>query len=285
MKKIKPYQMKKSTIFLLLLLGFTISANAQFFKKLGNKVEKAAEKAVERKAEQKTTKETNKAFDSTFNKKRKKNKSLSGMPSFSDSEPAANYTFNYRADMEIKTGGETMKMSYFLSESGNYLSSMLDDKRMKDKSLMVMDFEREAMFTFMENDGEKIRMAMSLATASAYDQASNESNTKVTATGKSKKILNYNCQEYKMTGDDMYGTMWITKDVNARFPKNFYGMKQDKRNKNNTQAWMKDMNGWLMEMEMTDTSERKPQTMIMTCVFFGESNLSIDTKGYETLKF
>lgn len=277
--------MKKSTIFLLLLLGFTISANAQFFKKLGNKVEKAAEKAVERKAEQKTTKETNKAFDSTFNKKRKKNKSLSGMPSFSDSEPAANYTFNYRADMEIKTGGETMKMSYFLSESGNYLSSMIDDKRMKDKSLMVMDFEREAMFTFMENDGEKIRMAMSLATASAYDQASNESNTKVTATGKSKKILNYNCQEYKMTGDDMYGTMWITKDVNARFPKNFYGMKQDKRNKNNTQAWMKDMNGWLMEMEMTDTSERKPQTMIMTCVFFGESNLSIDTKGYETLKF
>lgn len=277
--------MKKSTIFLLLLLGFTISANAQFFKKLGNKVEKAAEKAVERKAEQKTTKETNKAFDSTFNKKRKKNKSLSGMPSFSDSEPAANYTFNYRADMEIKTGGETMKMSYFLSESGNYLSSMLDDKRMKDKSLMVMDFEREAMFTFMENDGQKIRMAMSLATASAYDQASNESNTKVTATGKSKKILNYNCQEYKMTGDDMYGTMWITKDVNARFPKNFYGMKQDKRNKNNTQAWMKDMNGWLMEMEMTDTSERKPQTMIMTCVFLGESNLSIDTKGYETLKF
>jgi hypothetical protein len=277
--------MKKSTIFLLLLLGFTISANAQFFKKLGNKVEKAAEKAVERKAEQKTTKETNKAFDSTFNKKRKKNKSLSGMPSFSDSEPAANYTFNYRADMEIKTGGETMKMSYFLSESGNYLSSMIDDKRMKDKSLMVMDFEREAMFTFMENDGQKIRMAMSLATASAYEQASNESNTKVTATGKSKKILNYNCQEYKMTGDDMYGTMWITKDVNARFPKNFYGMKQDKRNKNNTQAWMKDMNGWLMEMEMTDTSERKPQTMIMTCVFFGESNLSIDTKGYETLKF
>ena len=277
--------MKKSTIFLLLLLGFTISANAQFFKKLGNKVEKAAEQAVERKAEQKTTKETNKAFDSTFNKKRKKNKSLSGMPSFSDAEPAANYTFNYRADMEIKTGGETMKMSYFLSESGNYLSSMINDKRMKDKSLMVMDFEREAMFTFMENDGQKIRMAMSLATASAYEQASNESNTKVTATGKSKKILNYNCQEYKMTGDDMYGTMWITKDVNARFPKNFYGMKQDKRNKNNTQAWMKDMNGWLMEMEMTDTSERKPQTMIMTCVFLGESNLSIDTKGYETLKF
>jgi hypothetical protein len=277
--------MKKSTIFLLLLLGFTISANAQFFKKLGNKVEKAAEKAVERKVEQKTTKETNKAFDSTFNKKRKKNKSLSGMPSFSDAEPATNYTFNYRADMEIKTGGETMKMSYFLSESGNYLSSMIDDKRMKDKSLMVMDFEREAMFTFMENDGQKIRMAMSLATASAYEQASNESNTKVTATGKSKKILNYNCQEYKMTGDDMYGTMWITKDVNARFPKNFYGMKQDKRNKNNTQAWMKDMNGWLMEMEMTDTSERKPQTMIMTCVFLGESNLSIDTKGYETLKF
>jgi hypothetical protein len=277
--------MKKSIFILVLCFVFTIPSNAQFLKKLGKKVEKAAEKAVERKAEQKTTKETEKVFDSTFNKKRKKNKNVPSLPGFADIKPADNYSFDYRADMEIKTGGETMKMSYFLSESGNFLSSMIDDKRMKDKSLMIMDFEREAMFTFMENGGEKIRMAMSLPMASAYDQASNESNTKVTATGKSKTIMGYKCLEYEMTGTDMNGTMWITKDVTARFPTSFYGMKQDKKSNNGSQAWMKDMNGWLMQMEMTDTSKRKPQTIIMTCISLGDSNLNIDTKGYKALKF
>ena len=277
--------MKKFTFILLFLFSFTIPVNAQFFKKLGKTVEKAAEKAVERKTEQKTIKETNKAFDSTFNKKRKKKKNIAGIPAFSDAEPKANYSFDYRADMQITSGKEIIKMSYFLSESGNYLSTMIDDERMKDQALTVMDFEREAMFTLMENDGEKIIMAISRPTASAYVQASDESNTKVTATGKSKTIIDYNCLEYEMTGKDIYGTMWITKDVNARFPEKFYGMKQDKNSKSSSQSWMKDMNGWLMEMEMTDTSERKPQTMFMTCTAIGESNLEINTKGYKNLKF
>ena len=102
--------MKKTTLFIALLLCFVGTANAQFFKKLKKKAEQAAEKVVERKVEQKAEKETEKAFDSTFNKKENKKRKTRGgsmgMPGLSKVAPADSYAFTNKAVMHIKSGKE-----------------------------------------------------------------------------------------------------------------------------------------------------------------------------------
>lgn len=71
----------KSIVAITFFLCISNTVQAQFWKKIGEKVEKAAEKAVTRKVENKTTEKTDQAMDSLFNidkkikkKKGKKNK-------------------------------------------------------------------------------------------------------------------------------------------------------------------------------------------------------------------
>jgi len=146
----------KSPFTILIIICFAGTANAQFFKKLGEKVGKAAEKAVERKAEQKTTKETNKAFDSTFNKKRKNKRGGVNMP------------------IKFTSGKDEMFVDYYLPNSGNFLAAAIKDKKIQEDFYTVFDVDRESMFTFMNNNGQKIKMAVSFKTDDATDDMGNK---------------------------------------------------------------------------------------------------------------
>lgn len=60
------------TILIIVVVFFATNSNAQFFKKLSDKVEKTTEKTVEKKVEQKTEKTTGDAVDGVLKKKKKK---------------------------------------------------------------------------------------------------------------------------------------------------------------------------------------------------------------------
>ena len=273
--------MKRTTLFIALILCVSAPVNAQFLKKLSKKIENAAEKAVERKVEQKTTKETEKAFDSTFNKKKKKKttndnggRSISG---FSKINPANSYSFNNKAIMHIKTGKEEMDADYYLSESDDFFGMTIKDKRVQDDFFMVYDVAREAVFTFMENNGQKMKMGLSFKTE---DEDIDTPEFKIVETGKTKSILGYHCKEYKMTGENITAAIWVTKDVDIRFPNTFHSVK---KKKSDNQLWMKDLDGWAMEMEMVDTSGKKPHTIIMNCLSIEKIDLKINSTNYKSI--
>lgn len=272
--------MKKLILLFVFSLCFTGFSNAQIFKKLGKKIEKAAEKTIERKVEQKTQKETEKAFDSTFNKK-SKNKKTSRFPGLAKVDPESSYTFNHKAEMQIKSGKDVMEITYYLPDSGNFLCTEIKDKRIKGKNYTVFDVDREAMFSFMNNDGQKIKMGIEFKTDTSDTE---EPEFEITATGNTKTILGYNCKEYKMTGENITATIWVTKDVDIRFASNFSNaFSGGKQKKQSNQDWMNDIDGWAMEMEMIDTSRRKPQTIIMKCLSIEESNLKINSSDYNNI--
>ncbi|XMO85103.1 DUF4412 domain-containing protein [Algibacter sp. AS12] len=268
--------MKKIALLTVLFLCVSVSVNAQFLKKLGQKIENAAEKTIERKAEQKTQKETEKAFDSAFNKK-SKNKKTTSFPSISNVAPKASYVFSHKAEMQIKSGKEVMDIAYYLPDSGNFLCAEINDKRIKGKNYTVFDVDREAMFSFIESEGQKIKIGVSFKTDESDRE---EEKFEITETGKTKIILGYNCKVYKMVGEDMTATIWVTKEVDIRFPSDFYKIKQDKKTNN---QWMKDLDGWAMEMVMIDTSKRRPQTITMTCLSIENSNLKINSSDYNNI--
>jgi len=272
--------MNKITFFIFLTLT-TQSAQAQFFKKLSKTAERAAERVLERKVERKATQETERVLDSTFFQE-SKTESRRTMPGLSSIPPAENYNFNHHAEMELTSGKDLMNIDYYLPETGNFLALLIKDKKIKDEFITVYDVDRETMYSFMENDGVKQKMGVAFQTTGDSENSSSETDIQITATGNSKIILGYNCQEYKMTGKDLTGTVWVTTEVSLRFPSTFYKVKQ---NKNNTQAWMKDIDGWAMEMTMVDSSRRKPQTIILKCLSISESNLEINTKAYLSLGF
>ncbi len=112
------------------------------------------------------------------------------------------------------------------------------------------------------------------------EEATEENPFEIQATGNTKKILGYNCQEYKMTEEDITSTIWVTQEVDIRFPSDFYSIKQ---NKSNQQTWMKDLDGWAMEMEMIDHSKKKAQTIIMNCLSIEASNLKINSNAYQNM--
>ncbi|APG64008.1 hypothetical protein LPB136_00875 [Tenacibaculum todarodis] len=272
--------MKKSTLIIGLLLCFSGTANAQFFKRLGKKVKKAAEKAVERKVEQKTTKETEKAFDSTFNNsKKKKKRKKTSIPGFSNVKPANSYAFNHKAVMQISSGKEVTKIDYYLPNTGSFFGMGIKDKRVKDDFMTVYDVEREAMFTFMQNAGKKIKMGIEFKTD---DVDVDNTDFNITPTGNTKVILGYNCKEYKMSGKEMTATIWVTKEVDFRFPSVMYN---GAKNKANNQQWMNNLDGWAMEMEMIDSSKRKPRTILMKCLSIEKSSLKIDSNNYQNIGY
>lgn len=267
--------MKKVSFIIAVMLCFAGTANAQLLKKLGSKMSKAAERAVERKAVQKTTKATEEAFDSTFNRQSRQN----GMYGQTKVEPASSYSFDHKAEMQITSGKDVMTVDYFLPKSGDFLCAKIRNEKMAGEFLTVFDMEREAMFTYMDNEGGKMKMGVDFKLSDTEEEPSAVT---IKATGNTKKILGYKCQEYLMEREDMTGTVWVTKEVDIRFPSTLYQVEQ---NKSNQQEWMKDIDGWAMEMEMTDTSRRKPHTIKMHCLSIGVSNFRINSKEYRNIGY
>jgi len=74
--------------------------------------------------------------------------------------------------------------------------------------------------------------------------------------------------------------IWVTNDVDIRFPSTFHNIKQDKTA---NQAWMEKIDGWAMHMEMVDNSRRKPQTITMTCLSIEKSDMKINSNEYQNI--
>lgn len=269
-------------ILLVFCLGFFSQGHTQILKKLGNKAKKAAERTLEKKVEQKTEKETEKVFDSTFNNQgtTKKKEERTYNSSVSKVDPAANYNFSHKYVMQVKSDKNETVLNYYLTNSGNYIGSSVPDKKGNQDVITVMDLSRKTLFMFMENKGDKSQMSMNLDVGDVANDAMEETNVKVTATGNTKTILGYSCQEYKVVGNDLNGSVWIAPTADINFSKSFYNIKSKK---GMDQSWMKMLNGLTMQMDMVDTSKRKPQNMSMTCIALEKIKLNIHTADYKKL--
>lgn len=275
--------MRAITCLAVFLFCFAPPLQAQFFKKLGKAAERAFERTTEKKVEKKTTEATEAAFDSLFVARQGHGRGAA-MPRLSKVAPAASYRFKRRALMQIESGKEVMDVVYYLPDAANYLCAEITTKQGRNSGtyLTVFDIDRETMFAYMESEGQKTRMGVTFKTEDATDDGASEPTLRITATGNTKDILGYKCQEYKMTDVDQAATIWVTKEVDIRFPSSFHSIEQQQ---NANQEWMKALDGWVMEMVMTDTSKRKPQTVTMHCLEIGETDLQINSSDYSNFSY
>jgi len=261
---------------------FSTSLNAQIFKKLGKKLGKVVERTIEGKAEEKTERETSKAFDSAFNNPSNTKKASSPFNIMGKAEaPAASYSFTHKYVMNFNDGKNNIDITYFLTKSGNYMGSKYEtDAKNMENMMVVIDASKNAMYTFMTMDSKKTVMSMAFDINETTEEAITNQNTAFKKTGRTKTILKYLCEEYIVKNEDSEGSIWITKEADITFLNLNSEMKNTKKF---NQKWLSLRDGLVMEMDMIDTSRRKPKPIKMTCTALEHINFTLNTSEYDSL--
>lgn len=259
----------------LFLLGIMTQGNAQFWKKITKRAEQAASEAVERKVEEKAARETEKTFDTIFNNqgkmfKGKKTKKLD------------NYSFSHQYVMEVITENDTTDITYYLTNEDEYMGSSF--VMGKDQEfLTVMDLPNSAIHTFMDFGDRKTSSSINIDLNEVDEVEMNSSEFTISATGKSKNIIGFTCEEFQVTGPQLSGTVWVTQEADISFQKAFTQLKSKKikRLKGMDQSWVSMVDGLTLEMRMIDYSQKNPKPIKMICTSLSETNFSIYTADYE----
>lgn len=148
---------------------------------------------------------------------------LGGMSS--TAPPLESYSFSSSYVMDIKTknsdGDFNMKNKYYFTQSGNYMGTkmisgfspgMTGDTH--GLQVVIIDFDKEYMYTFMEREGKKnmIGMSMKAAGEMATKMANEQNeNTTLAKTGETKTISGYTCDAYLLTQGKDKSTLWISR--------------------------------------------------------------------------
>ncbi len=295
----------KHTLILLAILCMGIPANAQFFKKLKKKAENAAERTVLNKTDREVSKTTDKTIDGVIKgkpetekeesesketneptdeeKKAKEEKVLSFFGGGLEDIPDT-YTFSYALTYEISSQKETMPLQYLLEPDATYFANTMNDPKVNQ--IMVYDFKKSALVTFMDNGEQKMAMKMKMPNLKKAEKKfgkkiipEDEEDVEIVPI-EGKTILGFNCNGFRVTSKDGIGKFWVTNDapvsLNGVYA-NFSSLPKSAKDK------ALPLNEKSLVMEMIYTANRgKKNNMHMICTELNENPLEIHKKDYKS---
>lgn len=139
--------------------------------------------------------------------------------------PSESYSFesSYIMNITSKTsdGDFNMQNKYYFTSNGNYMGSKMlggsnpeMSKQTQGLEAIIIDFEKECMYTFMKAEGRKNMIGMSMKAAgdmAAKMAQEEQSETTITKTGESKTIAGYTCDGYLLTQGKDKNLIWISR--------------------------------------------------------------------------
>lgn len=141
--------------------------------------------------------------------------------------PAGSYSFNSSYVMRVKNQGKkpdenmTMEMKYMFNDGGKVMGSKIlsadnpdVNSQMGMMEAMIFDWEKSQMYSFMNMNGQKQYIGISIKDGAIGD-AAEESYEKTTFTklGKTKTISGYVCDAYLSNDGENESTIWISRDA------------------------------------------------------------------------
>jgi len=280
-------------------ISFSHTSKAQFLKKLKKRVQQAAEKVVIDKVAEKGEQEAGKTMDSILNidpnyqAKNQEQLLNSFMQSGENIEVADSYSFDTNVIMEMviedKKGPTTFDYSMWFTKNASYMATEIkniDTEKSKNQKIpggmiTVMDDENQAMIIIMEEQ----KMAQIISMESIKDIAIEETKNddilipKITKTGKSKKILGYNCEEFITKTEEGSMNLWITQDIRL-FQKNMFANFNKSLRSNPFQNIPEAAKGFMMEMHMVSDKGVKSSMYVRS---ISKKNKTINIKDYQLM--
>lgn len=275
---------------------FSINANAQFLKKIGDRAKEAAERTLERKAEEKTEQTIGSTVDTIFDapkkmkkKNNKKRKEISNESSPDHSEDSMNDI------MESVFGGNNpMTGMGNASFENSYIFPVTATIEVEDatanlqKTTMKQGYGNEALITEMEVNGDPIIIDMKnqsaimlninqgtaqvmslewmqkiLGNNSITDEEANDMVPNVSKTGKTKMMNGYQCHEYNITFEEGKINAWYAPDVKFEYQDYLRGMAKmfSKKKEENPMQLLNTEYGYVMEMTFYNKQNKKQNSM------------------------
>ena len=264
---------KVLSISLLICLLSINSLEAQLLKKLKKRVQEATEDVIAEKAAQKAEQEAGKAMDSLLeidpdyeaNYQQQLNQM---MGSGSENIPIEeSYTFQtsvtYELTMTGKNEPSVIDYEMWFPEKEGYMATKVknnskgDSKDMTSSMLSILDDKNQAMIIIMEE--QKIAQLLSMAKIKEISVEENKTESAVTEfnsiqkTGKTKKILGYDCEEFSSQNETNKYSFWITKDLEL-FQKNMFLNISKSLGGNTFDNVPQNAQGFMMEMHFENLS-------------------------------
>lgn len=121
------------------------------------------------------------------------------------------YTFSQKITYEMqdlkKSKSDKMTMTHFYSDGA--IMSVNGEAEMN----IIFDFGHESMIMLNEKEMTAMVMSTAMSVAMANKQAEESGTPTIVKTGKTKKILGYNCVEYLITDEKHISNVWVTSEI------------------------------------------------------------------------
>ncbi len=283
---------------LLMLLLIAPHSNAQFMKKLGDKLERKVNQRLERKVDRTMDKALDKTEEGIDNstKKKKENTSTTEEQSEAPANQRAEdfqietvaasgtYDFDWKYTLQMTSKDGDMKMIYYLKPNAKYFGFKPDSKQAKSMGngnmFTVMDEGTNKMLMFMDMNGTKMVTAMKMPKNMAEKAAEKQDEFTMTELG-TKTIMGYQCQGIKMESDEYVIISYFTTEAPVSFT-SIYGANQKNMPKGFNPNFLKNADkALMMEMNMTNKKKSK-RNMKMTCIELKKESFSINASEYKS---
>lgn len=195
------------------------------------------------------------------------------------------YSFDAYIQMEISDYKKNGKLddqivydNYLHKKDADYAMVFKDDN---DKSTMIYDTGNKAMLIMTDSDGEKSGFATTIdpeamaQRSEAYADESDAVPPNFKKTGKTKKILGYNCDEYLVEDEESEVHMWVSEKLGKEMQKEWMNNQQTFGGMF-THAYA--INGMVMEYDVMEENGEKT-IMVITKIDLNH-NHSVSTEGY-----
>ena len=192
------------------------------------------------------------------------------------------YNFDSYIQMEISDLDQhSILYEAYLSKDGSNYAVLFSDKG--TRIVILFDTKNSAMLMLSEDEGEKTGVAMRIdpealadITAEASEDDQNSANFK---TGKTKTILGYSCDEYRVKEDGAETSMWTSEKLGKEIAKEILANQQIF---GGAFAHSAGMNGMIMEYTYKDDSDGKTRSMKVTQIDLEAKN-SIKVSDYAVM--
>ena len=271
----------KNLIYLglaIFLMAGTTTAEAQFLKKLKEKVEKKVEEAATENISNKAANETDKALNNMWEKKLENTNFTMGMDMVDPSEIPAGYNFDWEYSLQMTTTEGEMEMVYHIKENANYVGMKIPQA---ENMFTVLDNNENMTVIYMNSEGNKMVMATRFDVSEEELEQENKYEEMEFEEIGTKTILGYECQGYRSENTENVFTFYVTDEAGVSF-RDLYQENQKNIPKGLDADWIKDGTGLMMEMQMKD-KENPSKNVSMTCTGIEKKPFSISTSDYQTM--
>lgn len=264
----------KIVLALLIMLISVQTTQAQFLKKLKQRVEQKVENVVVEKTADKAAEKTSNSLDKVFDM----NPFSMGKGKVDPALIAEAYEFSWKYSLNMKTKEGDMVLDYFLQPGQPYFGFT---SPMMENMFTVMDNKRNMTVMFMLSDKNSVMMANSMPDDLDLEESADESEAFGYESLPDKEIMGYTCTGVKATNDRYEISMYFTSDAPVSFSDIY------KKQNKNIPAGLKNYFGeddyvLMLEMQMTDLKKAK-MSATMECIGLEEVQKTIYKRDYNTM--